>query len=386
MKLTCTDNLSCLCAFEKGRTGDFKLNQLCRVAAAYQGACGIKWRLRHIETKRNPADRDSRFTQHSSDWGNRRLVHDRGKKKPAPDRFVPPGSTALPSSSLPAQTHSVGTATNGRAVPGGCGNQKGGDCRDRLKDKIDKVFEPKGASLTPGLDVFSNRNSSPPKQVFQIRPQRVNDPNDETLVAEEARPPEPGIKSSSSVTSVINPRGHNKGLFLELFAGTGRLSSCLRDENVGVLDPIELKKGPVFDMRRRSSKQTILAWIRSGRISVVHLGTPCTVFSRARHFIRHIPRAREKERIGLELALFSAEVIALCNRYKVQWSLENPRHSRLFEVPILADLLQQPFVHVVDMDFCMYGEPYKKPTRIFTTMEEMLELAKRCHKKSIAPF
>ena len=80
--------------------------------------------------------------------------------------------------------------------------------------------------------------------------------------------------------------------------------------------------------------------------------------------------------------MFSAEVIALCNRYKVQWSLENPRHSRLFEVPILADLLQQPFVYVVDLDFCMYGEPYKKPTRIFTTMEEMLELAKRCcHRK-----
>ena len=63
----------------------------------------------------------------------------------------------------------------------------------------------------------------------------VNDPNDKTLVAEEARPPEPGIKSSSSVTSAINPRGHNKGLFLEIFAGIGRLSGCLRDENVGVL-------------------------------------------------------------------------------------------------------------------------------------------------------
>ena len=157
VKLTCTDNLSCLCAFEKGRTGDFKLNQLCRVAAAYQGACGIKWRLRHIETKRNKADHDSRFTQHSSDWGNRRLVHDRGKKNPTPARFVPPGSTALPSSPLPAQTHSVGTATDGRAVPGGCGNQKKGDCRDRLKDKIQSQRKP----TSVGIEILHQKDLVP---------------------------------------------------------------------------------------------------------------------------------------------------------------------------------------------------------------------------------
>ena len=61
LKLTLTDNLSCLCAFEKGRATDFNLNQVCRAAAAYSAACGVRWRLRHIETKRNPADRDSRL-------------------------------------------------------------------------------------------------------------------------------------------------------------------------------------------------------------------------------------------------------------------------------------------------------------------------------------
>ena len=63
LKLALTDNLSCLSAFEKGRASDPGLNSHCQIAASYSMGCGIRWRLRHIETKRNPADRDSRFDQ-----------------------------------------------------------------------------------------------------------------------------------------------------------------------------------------------------------------------------------------------------------------------------------------------------------------------------------
>ena len=62
-KLALTDNLSCLSAFEKGRASDPRLNSHCQIAASYSMGCGIRWRLRHIETKRNPAGRDSRFDQ-----------------------------------------------------------------------------------------------------------------------------------------------------------------------------------------------------------------------------------------------------------------------------------------------------------------------------------
>lgn len=80
--------------------------------------------------------------------------------------------------------------------------------------------------------------------------------------------------------------------------------------------------------------------------------------------------------------MFSAEVISTCKRFNVHWSLENPRNSRLFELPFLRDELHAPGVHRVDLDFCQYGEPFKKPTSIFTTYEPLKRLAAACdHKK-----
>jgi hypothetical protein len=66
LKVTLCDNLSALCAFERGRSSSFHLNRVCQMAAAYQFAARLRWRLRHIETDRNPADRDSRFTEHAT--------------------------------------------------------------------------------------------------------------------------------------------------------------------------------------------------------------------------------------------------------------------------------------------------------------------------------
>ncbi|CAL1138492.1 unnamed protein product, partial [Cladocopium goreaui] len=45
--------------------------------------------------------------------------------------------------------------------------------------------------------------------------------------------------------------------------------------------------------------------------------SPDTNFLKAedRHFIRHHAGAREKERVGLKLALFTAEVISVCMRH-----------------------------------------------------------------------
>ena len=49
-------------------------------------------------------------------------------------------------------------------------------------------------------------------------------------------------------------------------------------------------------------------------------------------------------------------------RSSVKWSLENPRSSRLFEMVGLAKLLAQHHVIRVEVDYCMYGERFQKPT------------------------
>ena len=91
-----------------------------------------------------------------------------------------------------------------------------------------------------------------------------------------SRPSKPPVRQSKI-------RG---GAFLEIFAGTARLSDEMRRQRRATLQPIDCRFGQHHDLRRRGTQLVILGMIRSGRIRYVHLGTPCTVFSRARHFIK----------------------------------------------------------------------------------------------------
>lgn len=60
---TLTDNLVSAITLEKGRSSSGKLNGVCRRACAYQVACQVQWRLRHIPTERNVSDEPSRWFQ-----------------------------------------------------------------------------------------------------------------------------------------------------------------------------------------------------------------------------------------------------------------------------------------------------------------------------------
>ena len=65
-KLTLSDNLPMVLCFEKGRSSKPGPNRLCRAAGAIQAGVGLRWRLRHVETKRNTADEPSRWFQKNS--------------------------------------------------------------------------------------------------------------------------------------------------------------------------------------------------------------------------------------------------------------------------------------------------------------------------------
>lgn len=160
------------------------------------------------------------------------------------------------------------------------------------------------------------------------------------------------------------------------------MTAAVQTCGMATAPPVDIAFGSHHDLRRRSTQLAILSWLKAGWIRVVHMGTPCTVFSRARHAIRNTQRAMDKEKMGIEFALFTAEVISVCNRYNIRWSLENPRSSRLFEFPILEDLIRCPSVVCVHLDFRQFGEPYKKPTMIVGNYEGLRCLAAKCNHKS----
>ena len=178
---------------------------------------------------------------------------------------------------------------------------------------------------------------------------------------------------SSQESSVSAPR-----LALELYAGTGVYTQALVESGLRVVKPFEIKDGAEFDLGRRSTQQLVLQWIRSGKIWSVHLGTPCTIWSIARRGIKNQQRARDKERAGVEAAIFSAEVIRECNRCKVFWSVENPATSKLFQFDPIAELQALPGFHEVVFNMCMYGTDSRKPTRIWTNAPFLSGLGRRC--------
>eukprot|EP00959_Pyramimonas_sp_CCMP1952_P374893 7850965-Pyramimonas_sp.AAC.1 len=85
----------------------------------------------------------------------------------------------------------------------------------------------------------------------------------------------------------------------------------------------------------RAQRHIIKGLLRRGLVWYLHLGTPCTTWSRAR-----TTGSSSAVLGGLQLAKFTLDLIKLCKRYGVLYSLENPRSSRLFTWEPLRKELQ----------------------------------------------
>ena len=97
------------------------------------------------------------------------------------------------------------------------------------------------------------------------------------------------------------------------------------------LPDIEVLNGVRMDLRRRSTQLIIRNAVLDGHVWCVHCGTPRTVFSRARHNVRNMKAAFQKELTGIELAFFTAELCEVVHRSGVFFSSDNPATSRLWD-------------------------------------------------------
>ena len=321
-KLSLSDNLCCVLAFEKGRSSSSALNRLCKVSAAIQISLQIRWSIRHIETKRNLADNPSR--------GKRVDVGAYGN-----------------SVELDLETNSSAGSKQWSATNA---------CRKMIC--LDTLLPPPGLEVPPILVRSTCGLCSGPEH-------RVS-----SAVDDHGHP----------IAKRRQKRNKGKGIRVvwEIFSGDGKLSKALKRAGCHVLTPIDIRHGWHQDVTCRSVQQHILRCISLGLIDYVHMGTPCTVFSRARRGITNLQKARLKERIGCELAFFSCEVARLCHKLGIGWSIENPQTSRLWEVDQVSELRLLFGVEVVDFPMCRFGTPYKKPTRLLTNCDALKALAGDC--------
>lgn len=183
--------------------------------------------------------------------------------------------------------------------------------------------------------------------------------------------PQAALSPAASLTFAV---------FLEIFCGCGRLGRRVAAQCHWPVLLWDISLGEQYDLTKRANQQKIIHWMQHGLVRAGHLGTPCNSFSRARdrpggppplrsdmepmgkQFLRAADAA--KVRIGNILLYFSCRVLGLALQLHLPFTLENPQRSRLWITPPILRLLRKQHCSYVDVHFCMFGTPWKKPTRV----------------------
>lgn len=165
---------------------------------------------------------------------------------------------------------------------------------------------------------------------------------------------------------------------MELFAGSQGLSHARRECGLRFLNPIDVQIDPSHDLSRAATQRLILSLARSGVLTYVHIGVPCTVWSQARRGIKDQRRARAQERLGLDLAVFCASLCGILSRRGRSWSIKHLSSSALWSFSPIGALAGLPHVRSVSWDMCAYGAPHRKPTQLLTNVPELESLSATC--------
>ena len=108
---------------------------------------------------------------------------------------------------------------------------------------------------------------------------------------------------------------------VKLFAGSAVLTEAWRGLGLRVAPPFEINDGPEYDLCHPRVRDSIFKHIRAGSFAHIHLGTPCGAWSAARRGVTNERKALLKERLAVQTALFTSEVIMEASRCGgVSWS------------------------------------------------------------------
>lgn len=193
---------------------------------------------------------------------------------------------------------------------------------------------------------------------------------------------------------IFTMHGRPKRFCLELFAGSARISQALKRLGVPIF-PVDICLFPSHNVLHSNICKGIFNFLRQQRVKLVWIGMPCTTFSRARQFDGlGPPPLRTSDAIwglsdlrpsdcrklneGNQLFNFTMKILHLCEQYKIPYVLENPLTSMAWEMPPMMHFMETFRPALCDLDFCMYGEAWQKPTRLLSNYIDIADLSFRC--------
>jgi len=183
----------------------------------------------------------------------------------------------------------------------------------------------------------------------------------------------------------------------EIFAGSARLTQAFIARNLAAC-ALDIVLQAEDDVRVKAVERAILDKIRRRLFKLVWLGHPCSSWSRARRndgrgppplrddheFLMGFLGLGDKDKIkvsqGNRMLHFCSRVIDACIQHKVAWALENPATSRVWLTKPMKNLEKQGHLFVT-LDFCQFGEPWRKRTKIIHGNIDLSSIGKLCQGK-----
>ena len=173
--------------------------------------------------------------------------------------------------------------------------------------------------------------------------------------------------------------------FIEVFAGSSRISAALSRLGVIVGPPLDISFSEEFDL----SKVHVLSWIyhliESGRLLGIAIEPPCATFSimrrpalRSRLFPLGFCPKESKTRLGNQLFLRALQILKKAALHTIAGLVERPFSALSKFLPSYEAALRWPGVEEVRVDSCQYGSIHRKSFALLVANMDLRSVARRC--------
>ena len=244
-------------------------------------------------------------------------------------------------------------------------------------EDVDIPLDPAGLMTSTGT--VHTVNGDDPSPTTVPKSDRETDPVN-ALLTKDSDQPDPGGINFGTYHWIPVTKG--KIDFLELFAGSARLSHVASMQGMKVGQPIDLRTG--FDILTSDGRMRTMKIIEEQKPTWIHMAPLCGPWSQMQN-INDQSTVEAKRRKYMPMVEFCVKVAIHQLENGRYFTIENPATSKMWYTKCFERLLRYYMVGYGTLDMCAYGllDPsgyyYYKPTSLVHNFGEALQpVFKRC--------